>query len=251
MTSSTGKLNNVKLAFLYVLTGGLIASALIAMVTLLVGEFNSALGNAFGTILVFVAHSLFILGLIWSDKNDAIGRKIIPTTILATALANLATSTLGIWGIVSGETSGRAMLFYSLLVGTSFIVSGALKLRTKHKATNTLLYSTIGSVLAWALLMTPWVFQVVERFNPLYYRIAGALTILMVTLFMVSIIIRSIANSQIEKVQGAKSKSKEAAHKSIPGALLAYYIGVGLVVGVMWLVGMLIFIVASSNIYQY
>lgn len=244
-TSSEGvKLGKIKLAFLYVLIGGLAASALLAIIAILVGEFNSALQKAFGTIFTFVVHSLFILGLIWSDKYDAIGRKIIPTTILAAALANIVTTTLGTWEIISDKTAGQAVLFYALLIGSSFIVSGALKLRVNHQATKALLYSTVGAIVAWTLLLTPWVFEVVERFNPLYFRIVGALTILMATLFIVAIIVRGIALSRSDKI---RQEHKATPSTSISGGMLAYYITLGSIIGIIWLVGMISFIIHGSE----
>lgn len=241
-SAEKSKLSKIKLAFLYVLIGGLVASALLAIVALLVGDFNAAIGKSFGTIFVFVVHSLFILGLIWSDKNDSIGRSIIPTTILATTLASIVTSTLGLWEIISESVANQSAMLYMLLVGTAFIVSGALKLRIKHQATTGLVYATAGTLVAWTLLLVPWVFEVVERFNPLYFRVVGALTILASTLFIVAIIIRTIALSRSEKL---RQERKLAPKESLSGGMLTYYIVVGSITAIIWLVGMFAFIIDS------
>lgn len=237
------KIGKIKLAFLYVLIGGLSVSAIIAIIAVLTGEFSSALQKTFGTAILFILHSTFILGLIWSDKSDSIGRKILPTVLLAVALANLTTSTLGTWGIIEGDMAGRAILFYSLIVGSSFIVSGLLKLRVSHKPSRTLLYSTIGSVITWTLALTPWVFDISAQ--SIYFRIVGALTILSVTLLIVSVVIRQIAVSQSKKLQ-AESKVNKS-YDPIQGGLLAYYVIVGCIVSIVWFVGMISFIASSSQ----
>lgn len=236
------KLDKIKLAFMYTLIAGLVASAIISVIAILVGDINSALQKGFGTIFTFLAHSLVIFGLIWSDKNDAIGRKIIPTTLLGVALASLVTSTLGTWNIISSEKTGQAILFYLLVSGSAFIVAGVLKLRIDHKITKYLAYSTAGLVAVWALVLTPWVFKIVANFDPLYFRVVGALTIMASTLLMVTAITRAIALSSNPKLKATKP-----ADEPLPGGLLAYYIVLGIFIVIVWLGGMVSLIVDSAQ----
>lgn len=245
-----GRMSKIKMAFLYTLIGGLAASAILAIVAILVGEFNSALQKALGTIFIFVTHSLFILALIWADKHNQLGRSVLPTTFLGVALANIITTTLGTWNIIEVETSWRAVLFYFLVIGSAFLVTATLKLRIAHKPTSILLNSSIGLVVAWTILLAPWVFEVVERFNPLYYRVAGALTILLTTVFLIGIIVRAIAVAHSAEV---RAKAQQKVKVPITGGLLAIYITLGTITAFVWFGGIIGFIidgVSDTSFYE-
>lgn len=231
------KMSKLKLAFLYTLIGGLVASAIVAITAILIGEFNTASQKALGTVFIFVTHSLFILGLVWADTKNHIGRKIIPTTLLGVTFANIITSTLGSWEIITGETAWRAFLFYIVLVGSAFIISGIASLRVAHKPTTMLLQTTTGLIAAWTVTLAPWVFAIVERFHPLYFRILSALVILISTTFLVAVIMRSIALARTKSLRVKKDTTD-----SVPGGLLAYYITIGVVASFIWFVGMFVFI---------
>ncbi len=245
------KVGKLKLALLYVLIGGLVASAIIAIAGILIGEFNSALQKAFGTIFVFVTHSLFILGLVWSDRHNRLGRSLIPTVLLGTALANIVTTTLGTWEIIEGETAWRFVLFYMLLIGSSFMITAIVRLNVADKLVTILTRATVGSLIAWTLLLAPWVFEVVARFNPLYFRIVAAFTILTTTLFLVTVILRSIA---VARRPALRAKAKAANSHPISGGFLAYYITIGVIASFVWLGGLIAFIsdgVRQDRYYDY
>jgi len=237
-----GKMSKLKLAFLYTLIGGLVASAIVAIASILIGEFTEASQKALGTVFVFVTHSLFILGLIWADTKNHIGRRIVPTTILGVSFANIVTSTLGTWEVIEGETAWRAFLFYTLLIGSAFIISGINRLIIAHRQTRILLQSTAGLIAGWSLALAPWVFDVVERFHPLYFRIISAIVILMTTTFLVAVIMRSIALAKSKSLRIKTDKSDSA-----PGGLLAYYITIGVIASFVWFVGMFVYIADAVN----
>lgn len=239
------RFGKIKMWLLYILVGGLTVSALIAIVGVLIGDFNKPLQKSLGTTLIFVTHSLFILGLIWSDTHGRIGRSIVPTTLLATSLANIVTTTLSTWGIISGQTAGDAFMFYCLAIGSSFLIAGINRLKVNDKVSSILISSTSWSVVAWSLAITPWIFSITERFSPVYYRVIGALVILMSTLFVVSIIMRTVAASRNPQLR-AEARTKAKQHP-VSGGLIAYYIVIGIVVSFMWLAGMVDIIDDSTD----
>jgi len=233
-TADTGKLSKLKLWLLYVLVGGLVAAAIIAIVAVLVGEFSTVLQKALGTIFVFVTHSLFILGLVYTDKHNRLGRSIIPTTLLAVALASTVTLSLGIWEAIDGDASYHSTLFYVLIVGSAFLATVALHPKLQNKIVKTLSYVALGSIIAWAIMMTPWIFAVVEDFNQIYFRIVIALSILVATSLLILFILRMIIVGRDVKLH-EKIKAERKATK-IHGGLLAYYIVIGIIVFQIWLV---------------
>lgn len=238
--ASSSKFGKIKLAFIYTLVAGLAAAAIISIIAILIGDFTSGLQKGFGTIVTFILHSLFILGLIWADRNDSIGKTILPTTFIGVALLSLVTTTLNTWGIISSELGNQFFIFYSLAIGVAFITTALVKLSIKHKLTKGLIYGTIGTVLVWSLALIPWIFKVVDEFNPVYFRALGALTILISTLFIITIILRTVAISKDTGLKLTKPKSA-----SLSGGLLAYYIVVGVFVSVIWMAGMVSLIIDS------
>ena len=237
---SPNRLGKLKLAFLYVLIGGLAASALIAIVALLIGSFNSEIQKSLITIFVFFSHSLFILALLWADKKNDIGRSILPTTIFALALANMITTTLSTWEIITAETAWRALGLYMLVIGAVFIITGIVKLRINQKATKIGLYVSAGSIAALIIAIAPWVLQVVEEFDPAYFRLVAALTIFSSTAFLIALILRGIALARDSALLSTKPVSKP-----IPGGLLAIYITAGIIAAMVWCGGLSAFIVSA------
>ncbi len=239
------KLTTLKTAFLYTLIGGLAASAILAIVAILLGEFSTGIQKAFGTLFTFVTHSLFILGIVWADRKDRLGKDVIPTAILGTAFANIITSTLGTWEVITGETAWRAFMFYMLVIGIAFLVAAVGRLRIKNAPTDMTLNIALGSIVAWGISLVPWVFAVVDTFDPLYFRIVAALSILVGTLMIIALILRTIAKSRSKDIQAEVKRT--AAHAHLPGGMLAYYITVGVLTSMIWFGGMIAFIADGVN----
>jgi len=238
------KMSKIKVAFLYVLIGGLVVSALISVVAILIGQFNEAVLKALLTTFIFVTHSLLILGLVSADKYNTIGKAIIPTTIFGVVIANLFTSTLGTWGIWNNGLSWRSFLLYTLLVGAAFIVTAVLKLRaTNHTPTNISVYATVGFILLLTVLLAPWIFspQTVNDY-PLYYRIVGAVAILGATSLSLSAIFNRLIASKAPKVE-------KAPQPNTPGGMIAIYVVFGTIAGLFWLsgVGAFLYSAATAN----
>jgi len=234
------RIGKLKLAFLYVLIGGLAASALTAIIALLIGSFNSEIQKSLLTIFIFFSHSLFILALLWADKKNEVGRSVLPTSIFVLALANMVTTTLATWEIISNETAWRALGLYILVIGAVFIITGLLKLRINHQATKIGLFVSIASISVMIIALAPWVLNIVERFDPLYFRIVAALSIFASTAFLIAIILRGIALARHTELAATKPASK-----SIPAGLLTIYIVTGSIAAIVWCAGFTGFIVSA------
>ena len=227
------KMSKLKLAFLYVLIGGLVISALISVVAILIGQFNETVLKALMTTFIFVIHSLIVIAIVSADRNNRLGKDIISTTILLTVIANMFTTTLATWQILPYDTSWKTFQVYTLAIGSAFIVTAILKLRTlTHKLTNNLTYTTVGLIILLTVLFVPWILNPDFSWNnSFYFRLIGAMTILAATTFSVAVIFNRIAASQ--KHQSVKKKDLPP----LTGGMVAIYICVGTIVGVFWLVG--------------
>ena len=239
------RINTLKLAFMYVLIGGLASSALVAILALLIGSFNSAIQNSLLTILIFFSHSLFILALLWTDKHNEVGRGILPTTLFGLALANMITTTLATWDVISDSSAWNALGLYFLLIGGVFILIGILRLFIQHKPTKISLYGAAGAVTAFVLTLVPWVLSSTKDFDPLYFRVVAAVAILASTIFLIAIILRSIALARSPELRATKSASQP-----ISGGLLAIYITIGSIAAMVWCAGLTGFLVSAVQASQ-
>jgi hypothetical protein len=239
---SPSRLNRIKTAFLYILIIGLAAAALTSVIALLVGQFNSTIGKALLTIFIFFTHSLLILAVLWSDRYNQVGKLVLPTTIVVLVLANIVTSTLGTWEIISGEVAWRVTGLYFLVLGAAFIVSLLLRFRLAQQATQIALYTSIGFIVATLVALIPWVLDLFSKFDPLYFRIIAALSILAAASLIIGMIIRSIALSQNESL-----KLTAPQKHPITGGMLSIYITVGVITSIVWVVGFIWFVVGAVD----
>lgn len=238
--TSPSRLTKLKLAFLYVLIGGLAAAAITAVIALLIGHFNTAIVKSLLTILVFFSHSLLILAILWADRHNQVGKLLLPTSIVVLVFANMITTTLGTWEIISAETAWRFLGLYFLIVGAVFTIIGTLRLRVAQQAVRTGIYVTTGLTAATVIALAPWILKVVPTFDPLYYRIVAALAILASTGFLISLVLRGIAVGRDHLLRDTAPKSSP-----IPAGLLAIYIVTGVITAMVWTAGLTGFIVSG------
>lgn len=238
--ASVSRLTKLKAAFLYVLIAGLAAAALVSVIALLVGQFNSAITKSLGTIFILLTHSLLILAILWSDRYNHVGKALLPTTIVVLVFANMITMTLGTWEIISNETAWRATSLYFLVIGAVFTLVGLLKLRVAHQVTQVALYTTMGFLIAAVATLSPWVLDLFSPLDPLYFRVVAALSILTTTAFIIAVIIRSIALAQNDSLKLTRPTTQK-----IPGGLLSIYITVGVIAAMVWSAGLAGFIVSA------
>jgi len=237
------KFSKLKSSFLYVLVGGLIISALISVSAILIGEFNEVIQRALGTTITLVISSLIVLAIMSADKHNTLGKSIILTTILGVVIVNMLISSLGIWGILSGDALLNAYSVYMLLIGTAFAVTGALRLQIAGNKTLTALsYASVGFVAVFSLSVLPWILvDDSSNFVALYYRVVAALSILASTLFVVTAIIQRVALGQ----QPTKVKKVSA-----PGGIVAIYVVTGVIVLWVWLGGFVSFTSSAARVDQ-
>lgn len=233
------RLSKLKTAFLYVLIGALAASALTAVLALLIGnQFNAAIGRSLLTIFILFIHSLFILAILWADTRNQVGRKLLPTTVLGLTFANMITTMLGTWDIIPNETAWRAFGFYFLILGAAFIMAGTLKLRLEHTATQSAVYAAVGLIGITVLALSPWVLDLFSPLDQLYFRIVAALSIVTTTVYMIAIILRGIAVGHNPALKSTAPKSEP-----VPGGMLVILITLGTITSMVWFFGLIALIV--------
>lgn len=236
------RVGRLKTAFLYVLIAGLAAAAITSVIALLIGSINDAIGKSLLTIFIFFSHSLLILAVLWADRDNHVGRYLLPTAIVALVFASMITTTLGTWGIITNELSWRIQGLYFLALGAVFVIIGTLRLRLAQQALQVAVQTSIALTILTVLAVAPWVLDVVQHFDPVYFRIVSALAILAAAAFLITLVLRGIVTGRGEEILATKPVTPKA-----PAGLLTIYIIIGSIAGMVWLTGLTGFIVSAVS----
>lgn len=234
------KLGKIRLAFLYILIGSLAASALTAITGLVIGEFNEVIQKALVTIFTIFAHSLFILGIVVADRHNLLGKAILPTTIGALALLSLLTTSLGTWEVISVEMSWRLFGLYFFVIAAAFTAVGALKLFVNQVAVKALVFSSVALIVLLTIAIIPWALDLFGELNSLYYRIVAAIGILLVTVTLIALIVRTIVIAHNPALKATRLPANP-----FSGGMLAYYITTGAIASIVAMSGLTVFIVQA------
>lgn len=182
--------------FLFNLIGALVISAVVAVITVLIGEFNETAARVLFTLLMVIVHSLISLAFIWDDtRQNTFDRLAFFTNVLFLIIVvSFITSVLGIWEVIPGETVWNLYQTYFVIGFASLhsdILSKALK---REKYLDMIVYLNYVFIAIVVLMLMP-VIYIENAFNVLeeiYYRFLGAAGIIDGTLSILAIIFYKI-----------------------------------------------------------
>ena len=179
--------------FLFNLIGALVISALVAVITILIGEFNETSAKVLFTLFMVIIHSLISLIFIWDDKKqDTFERLSFFTNILFLIIVvSFITSIFGIWDVIPGEMVTNLYQTYFVIGFSSLhgnLLSRALNKENYLDGLVYLNYVFIGIV---ALMILPIIYAE-NTLVGLYYRFLGAAGIMDGTLSILTIIFYKI-----------------------------------------------------------
>src|SRR4051812_13458754 len=102
--------------FIFAFIGGLIVSALTAVVTVLIGHFDEVTARVFWTLFMVIVHSLISLAFIWDDsrRNTFTKLAFFVNTVFVLVILSFFTSVFGVWKIISYETAWHFYQTYFL-----------------------------------------------------------------------------------------------------------------------------------------
>lgn len=100
--------------------GCLVVAALVAVVTILIGEFNQTTGRALGTVFSALIHLVVVFGLInMTTPSSDVSRRssdIVTNIALVIAVLSFFTSVFGIWGLLGSELTGKLYVTYAVML---------------------------------------------------------------------------------------------------------------------------------------
>lgn len=177
--------NKFKKYFFYVLIAGVVVAALISVIAVLVGEFNSIMSKALITTASMVFHTLLILMLISAgDSKRSKTAEVLMNALVAITVASFITSFFTTWDILTGKIVGQLYLLYLyafLAVSWSLLLS---KVSENSLDKTTRIVSRVGMTLTAILfaLLVPTVFaNNPDDLPEIYYRGLAAMAILLST----------------------------------------------------------------------
>jgi hypothetical protein len=178
-----------------VMIGSLIGAAGIAVVAILVGEFNDVLGRALFTLGIVTLHALVCLAFLdrrgkLSDPDEL---QVFTNTIFILIVLSFITAVFGIWELLPGEVIAK-------LYGTYFIVAFAtLHSEMLHKTTgldstiNRLVFFNYASMAVVVGLLLPLIWLAsAGDFPDFYFRLLAAVAIIDATLTILAVILHRL-----------------------------------------------------------
>jgi hypothetical protein len=176
--------------FFYILIGGLIVSALISIIAVLIGEVNDVVMRALWTTVIMVVHSLVVVGFLSAASNNknSLADEVILNTLITLTVASFMTSVFGTWEVFSSEMVADLYQLYFYALFASILIFCLLHARLSDPATAISAKASIGIAIAFVLYLIPSVFDNTTVLPDMYYRGIAAFAILLSTTVVITVI---------------------------------------------------------------
>jgi len=178
--------------FLFNLIGSLIISALVAVVTVLIGEFNEVTGRVLFTLLMVVIHSIVSLTFIWDDSRQNTFERLsfFTNVIFILIVVSFITSILGVWKIIPAETVWNLYQTYFVIGFASLHGDILSKALFKENYLDMIIYVNYLFMAIVVLMLQPIIYlnNSVNILGETFFRILGAAGIIDGTLSILTII---------------------------------------------------------------
>lgn len=199
--------------FFYVLIGGVVISALISIVAILIGEINDYISRALLTTLSMVIHAMVALAFMSvTGTQRTTGQELVINTLFGITIASFFTTTLGIWKVISGETMADFYQLYLYALFAALLVRMLLGVNTIDKLTNGLMRTAIGTTVLLWLYLIPSVFDdgYPKAWPEVYYRGIAAIGVALGTVLILVTIFHRLYLVKHPEVRAAASPAPRA-----------------------------------------
>jgi succinate dehydrogenase hydrophobic anchor subunit len=202
--------SELKKFLIFSFIGSLIVAALVAVVTVLFGQFNEVTGRVFFTLFMVVLHSLVSLAFIWDDSRRNTFDKLafFINTVFILIVLSFVTSLFGIWKIVSMETIWHTYQTYFLIGFASLHADILSKASRKEKYMDAIIYANYIFIVAVVLIFIPIIFitDAPRVLGEMYFRILAAVGIIDGTLSVLTIIFYKLYMHKHPEIENPSQK---------------------------------------------
>jgi hypothetical protein len=178
--------------FLFNLIGSLIICALVAVVTVLIGDFNDITRRVLMTLFMVIIHSLVSLMFIWDDEKQNTFERLsfFINVIFILIVLSFLTSLFGVWKVVDGDIVRKLYMTY-LVIGFASLHGDILsKALNKENYLDGIIYSNYLFMIGVVIMLQPIIYMnnAFRSLGEVYYRILAAIAIVDGTLSILTMI---------------------------------------------------------------
>ena len=182
----------LKTFFLYTFIGALIVAALVAVITVLIGQFNEVTWRVFFTLFIVIAHALVCLAFIWDDtrRNTFDRLAFFINTVFLILILSFVTCVFATWQIISTETFFHLYTTYFYIAFASLHGDILSKALGKEKYMDAIVYANYVCMAIVVLMLQPIIYtqDAITVLGGLYFRSLAAVSIVDGTLSILTII---------------------------------------------------------------
>lgn len=181
----------------------LIGAAVVAVIAVLVGEFNDIFGRALFTLLVVALHALVCLAFLESrskiENMDSL--KFFTDTLFILIVLSFVTAIFGIWDIASGSIVAKLYGTYFIAAFASLHGEMLYKAQGVEKTISSIVYGNYIFMAVVIALLLPVVWAADADFPGFYYRLLAAAAIVDATLTILAVILYKLYLQKHPKVE--------------------------------------------------
>ena len=189
-------LTEFKKFFLFNLIGSLIIAALVAVITVLIGEFNEITMRVFLTLGMVVLHSLISLSFVWNREEKEL--RLTDNALFLFVVISFFTSILGIWRVIPSDIVLN--LYQSYFVIFFAIIAIDLLTDALHKKDylDLLVYVNYFFIITLTIMLQLVIYidRPMQKLGDFYFRAMAAIGIIIGTLSILTIIFNKIASNK-------------------------------------------------------
>lgn len=190
-------LQKTKNLFLKSMIACLIAAATLAVVTVLLGQFNEVFGRALFTILLIALHSLLSFGFIVNNEKQETFENLqfFTNATFVIIIFSFLTSIFGVWTLLPGEVVLKLYGVYFVFLFAVLhaeVIAKAIHRQTSLASlafTNYIFMGFVVVMLMFAIFLGD---SEVYTLGPVFYRILAALGIIDATMTLVIVILHKL-----------------------------------------------------------
>jgi len=208
--------------FLFNLIGALVISALVAVVTVLIGKFNEVTGRVLFTLLMVMTHSLVSLAFIWDDERQNTFERLsfFSNVLFLFIVFSFIISIFGIWEVIPGDIVGK--LYATLFIIGFASLHGDILSKALHRENymDIIIYVNYLFIMIVVAMFQPIIYfaDFVRGLGDVYWRILAAFGIVDGTLSILTIIFYKLymnKHPKVENTLGGKMEGNKPKKKGL------------------------------------
>lgn len=198
--------------FLFNMIGSLVIAALVAVVSILIGDFGEIAMKALLTLMMVIIHSLVALTFIWDDEkqNTFENLSFFIGTFFILIVISFVVSIFGVWDIISGKVLWNIYQLFFVIAFSALHGNFLSKAMNKENYIDMIVYTNYLFLLLVAIMLQPIIFidNSTRVLGSIFFRILGASAIINGTLSIITIIFYKLYLHKHPEVGRAVSKTE-------------------------------------------